>query len=190
MPFWWSRNIFAIAVILIKVLWVRSKRISFKLDWKGWGGGWFFSGTKIYFKESKGGFFPLFSRSVVSDSLQPRGLQHGRLLCPVPVSQSLLKLTSIELMMPSSYLVLCIPLLLLPSIFPSISDVVFCLFVCFWFFCLLVCFRWYRRLKSRTGKPLGDFPGSPVVKSLTFSAGMEVQSLVGALRSHMPCCSK
>ena len=35
-------------------------------------------------------------------------------------SRSLLKLMSIELMMPSNYLILCLPLLLLPSIFPSI----------------------------------------------------------------------
>ena len=35
-------------------------------------------------------------------------------------SQSLLKLMSIELVMPSSHLILCCPLLLLPSIFPSI----------------------------------------------------------------------
>ena len=36
------------------------------------------------------------------------------------VSQSLLKLMSIESMMPSNHLILCFPLLLLPSIFPSI----------------------------------------------------------------------
>ena len=36
------------------------------------------------------------------------------------VSQSLLKLVSIELVMPSNHLILCRPLLLLPSIFPSI----------------------------------------------------------------------
>ena len=35
-------------------------------------------------------------------------------------SQSLLKLMSIESVMPSSHLILCRPLLLLPSIFPSI----------------------------------------------------------------------
>ena len=35
-------------------------------------------------------------------------------------SQSLLKLISIESVMPSSHLILCHPLLLLPSIFPSI----------------------------------------------------------------------
>ena len=36
------------------------------------------------------------------------------------ISQNLLKLISIELVMPSSHLILCHPLLLLPSIFPSI----------------------------------------------------------------------
>ena len=35
-------------------------------------------------------------------------------------SQSLLKLKSIELVMPSNHLILCHPLLFLPSIFPSI----------------------------------------------------------------------
>ena len=35
-------------------------------------------------------------------------------------SQTLLKLMSIELVMPSKHLILCCPLLLLPSIFPSI----------------------------------------------------------------------
>ena len=34
--------------------------------------------------------------------------------------QSLLKLMSIELMMPSNHLILCCPLFLLPSVFPSI----------------------------------------------------------------------
>ena len=36
------------------------------------------------------------------------------------ISLSLLKITSIELMIPSNHLILCHPLLLLPSIFPSI----------------------------------------------------------------------
>ena len=36
-------------------------------------------------------------------------------------SQSLLKLMSIESLMPSNHLILCCPLLLLPSIFPSIK---------------------------------------------------------------------
>ena len=37
-------------------------------------------------------------------------------------SQSLLKLMSIESVMPSNHLILCCPLLLLPSIFPSIRG--------------------------------------------------------------------
>ena len=60
-----------------------------------------------------------FSCSVMSDSLQPHGLKHTRPLC-ITNSWSLLKLMSIELVMPSNHLILCHPLLLLPSIFPSI----------------------------------------------------------------------
>ena len=37
------------------------------------------------------------------------------------ISQSLLKFMFIELMIPSTHLILCCPLLLLPSIFPSIK---------------------------------------------------------------------
>ena len=55
-----------------------------------------------------------FGHTVISDSLRPHGLQHTR------HSQSLLKLTSIELVVPSNHLILCHPLLRLPSIFPSI----------------------------------------------------------------------
>ena len=57
----------------------------------------------------------------MSDLLRPHGSQHARLPCssPFTISQSLLKLTSIELVMPSSQLILCRPLLLWPSIFPS-----------------------------------------------------------------------
>ena len=62
-----------------------------------------------------------FSRSVVSDSLRPRGLQHTRPPCPsITNSRSSLKLMSNQSVMPSNHLILCRPLLLLPSIFPSI----------------------------------------------------------------------
>ena len=40
--------------------------------------------------------------------------------CSLPASQSLLKLMSIESMLPSNHLLLCRPLLLLPSVFPNI----------------------------------------------------------------------
>ena len=55
----------------------------------------------------------------MSDSLPPHGLQHTRPPCPSP-TRSLLKLMSIKLVMPSNHLILCHPLLFLPSIFPSI----------------------------------------------------------------------
>ena len=71
-------------------------------------------------KNSQDGHSVQFSRSVMSDySLLPHGLQHARLLS-VTSSWSLLKLMSIESVMLSNHLILCHPLLLLPSIFPSI----------------------------------------------------------------------
>ena len=60
-----------------------------------------------------------FSRSVVSDSLRPHGLQHTRLPCPSPTPRAC-SLLSIELMMQSNHLILFRPLVLLPSVFPSI----------------------------------------------------------------------
>ena len=61
-----------------------------------------------------------FSRSVVSNSLRPRESQQARPPCPLPTPRSSLRLTSIESVMPSSHLILCPPLLLLPRIPPSI----------------------------------------------------------------------
>ena len=46
-------------------------------------------------------------------------MQHARPPCPSP-APSLLKLMSIESVMPSNHLILCCPLLFPPSIFPSI----------------------------------------------------------------------
>ena len=62
-----------------------------------------------------------FSRSVTSDSLRPHGLQHARLVLSVTSSWSLLKLMSIGSVMPPNHLIFCRPLLLLPSVFPSVS---------------------------------------------------------------------
>ena len=50
------------------------------------------------------------------------GLQHARLPLSSTVSQNLLRLMSIELVMLSNHLILCRPLRLLPSIFPSIRT--------------------------------------------------------------------
>ena len=62
-----------------------------------------------------------FSHSVVSDSWRLHDLQHSRPPLSITNSRSLLKLVSIELVMPSRHLILCRPLLLLPPISPSIS---------------------------------------------------------------------
>ena len=60
-----------------------------------------------------------FSCSVVSDSLWPHELQHASSLS-ITNSWSFLKLMSIESVMPPNHLILCRPLLLPPSIFPSL----------------------------------------------------------------------
>ena len=60
-----------------------------------------------------------FSRSVVSDSLRHES-HHARPPCPSPTPRVHSRLTSTESVMPSSHLILCRPLLLLPPIPPSI----------------------------------------------------------------------
>ena len=60
-----------------------------------------------------------FSHSVMSNSVTPRTAASQASLS-ITNFWSLLKFMSIELMMPSNHLILCYPLLLLPSIFPSI----------------------------------------------------------------------
>ena len=59
-----------------------------------------------------------FSCSVLSNSLWPHRLQHVRPPCPSPTPR--VYSNSIESVMPSNHLILCHPLLLLPSIFLSI----------------------------------------------------------------------
>ena len=60
-----------------------------------------------------------FSRSVVSDSVTP-WITARQASLSITISQSSLRLMSIESMMPSNHLLLCHPHLLLPSIFPNI----------------------------------------------------------------------
>ena len=61
-----------------------------------------------------------FTHSVVSDSGTPWTAARQASLS-ITNSLSLLKLVSIELVMPPNHLIFCCPLLLLPSIFPSIT---------------------------------------------------------------------
>ena len=60
-----------------------------------------------------------FTHSVMSNTLRLHGLQHARLPCSSPTARACSNSMSIELVMPPSHLILCHPLLLLPSIFPS-----------------------------------------------------------------------
>ena len=52
--------------------------------------------------------------------LRPHGLQHSQASLSITNSQSLFKLMTIESVMPSNHHILCGPLYLPPSIFPSI----------------------------------------------------------------------
>ena len=63
----------------------------------------------------------LFSHSVVSDSATPRTAARQSSLS-FTISHSLLKLMSIESVMTSYHLILSRPLLLMPSVFPSIRG--------------------------------------------------------------------
>ena len=60
----------------------------------------------------------LFSRLIVSDSLQPPWTAARQASLSLIISQSLPKFMSIASVMPSSHLILWCPLLLLPSVFP------------------------------------------------------------------------
>ena len=55
-------------------------------------------------------------------TLRPHELQHGRPPCPTPSPGVHSNSHSLSQLMPSSHLILCRPLLLLPSIFPSIRS--------------------------------------------------------------------
>ena len=61
----------------------------------------------------------LFSRSVMSNSAIP-WTAAGQTSLSFTISQSLFKVMTFESMMPSNHLILCHPLLLLPSIFPNV----------------------------------------------------------------------
>ena len=61
-----------------------------------------------------------FNHSVVSDSLRPHELQHTRHPCPKPTPGVYSNSCPLSPVMPSNHLILCCPLLLLPSIFANI----------------------------------------------------------------------
>ena len=99
----------------------------------------------VYFVKDFSRVSVQFSRSVVSDSLWPRAAYQASL--SITNSRSLHKLMSVESVMPSNHLILCHPLLLLPSIFPSIrvfSKFTFSLCLFTWVMLLLLLSRFSR----------------------------------------------
>ena len=87
----------------------------------------------------------------------------------ITISWSLLKLTSIDSVMPSDHLILCCPLLLLSSIFPSIRDfsnesAVRIRWSKYWSFRFneLKCIKGKRR-RGVAGIQNADCPGAPVL---------------------------
>ena len=86
--------------------------------WKLWGQPWRTAARDVLYR--KGSVTSVqFSHSVMSNSVTPwtAALQAS---LSITNFQSVLKLMSIALVMPSNHLIFCWPLLLLPSIFPSI----------------------------------------------------------------------
>ena len=65
-------------------------------------------------------FLLLFSRSFVSDSLRPQGLQHTKLPCPSLSPRVSHSHPPSQWCIPSNHFIFCCSLSLLPSIFPSI----------------------------------------------------------------------
>ena len=89
-------------------------------------------------------------QSVMSDSLWPYGLQHARPPCPSP-TLSLFKLMSIMSVMQSNHLILCHPLLLPPSIYPSNrvfsnESVLYIRWPKYWIFSQHQSFQWIFRI--------------------------------------------
>ena len=85
-----------------------------------------------------------FSHSVVSDSLRPPWIAAHQASVSITNPRSLFKLMSMKSVIPSNCLILCCPLLLLPSIFPSImvfsKEPVLCIrWPKYWSFSFSIC---------------------------------------------------
>ena len=101
----------------------------------------FLPGHQWLFLLLASGYPQIFKKIYLLIIVVVQSLSHVRLFvtpwtaaCQASLSWCLLKLRSIESMMPSNHLTLCHPLLLLPSIFPSIRVFVFIYFWLHWVF--------------------------------------------------------
>ena len=112
----------------------------------------------------------------MSDSLWPHGLQHARLHHP-SLSPSMLKFRSIELVMLSNHVILCCPLLLSSSIFPSVK--VFSKESA-------LCIRWPKYQSfSFNISPSNEYSGLSSFKKGWF----DLLAVQGILRSLLPHCN-
>ena len=123
----------------------------------------------------------LYSCSVLSDSATPWTAAHQGSLS-FTNSQRLLRLMSTESVMPSNHLILCHPLLLLPSIFPSIrvfsNESVLCIrWPKYWSFSFSLSIEYSGLISFRIDSPRDSqesFPKTTVQKHQFFSAQLSL----------------
>ena len=126
--------------------------------------------------------FSQFSRSVVSDSLQPPWTAACQTSLSITNFRSLFEVMFIESVMPPNHLILCRPLVLLPSIFLSIrvfskESVLPISWPRYWSFqCIPI--RMSKMKKQ-------DFPGGTVDKNPSANTG-DTSLILGLERPHVP----
>ena len=131
-----------------------------------------------------------FSRSVVSNSLRPHEMQHVRPSCP-STAPVVYWNSSTESEMPSNHLILCHPLPLLPSIFPSIrvfsnESVLWIRWPKYWSFSFSSnIFQWYSGLISFKVDWLDPLAVQRTLKSLLHISELSNRN-VGPLFSEIP----
>ena len=102
----------------------------------------------------------LLSNSVVSDSATQWTAAHQTSLSFI-ISLSLLKLMSIEWVMPSNHLVLCLPLLCLLTVFPGIRVYTTWVDQLYWWECGALVVKGVFLLPESVGEPSWDSNWSP-----------------------------
>ena len=100
--------------VMSKEEWCPRVRRPQKFSWRRWQQDWTFSLNH--------NLVDTVSVPQLFLTLRPHRLQPTQPSLSFTISQSLPKLMSIESLMPSNHLALCHPLLLLPSVFPSIRG--------------------------------------------------------------------
>ena len=122
--------------------------VTFKVLWLCWQRGWGVERRKqweelgfwikgacvrnLHFPSRTSLGVVLFIHSVMSNSTTPWTAAHQASLS-FTIPWSLLKLSSVESMMPSNHLILCCPLLLLPSLSLSLSIYIY-IFIYYYYF--------------------------------------------------------